>query len=106
MSFTKEKTKLAVLLAEVSAVAQYSEDNWLKLNEVTTQYSSVLNALYKKKPNVFGNLYKYNIPEIKYNKKIVKQSFSGEAQETNFTVYKESIAESIDSAMDYIDNYI
>ena len=106
MSFTKEKTKLTNILKEVAEIDNYNEESWIKITELATLYSSILNGLYKKKPNVFGNLYKYNIAEIKYNKKMVKESFSDTARQTNFIVYKDSIVESIDSAIEYIVDYI
>lgn len=87
MSFNKEKTKLANILKEIAQVENYNDENWIKITEIATLYSSILNSLYKKKPNVFGNLYKYNIAEIKYNKKMVKESFTDVAKQINFIVY-------------------
>lgn len=108
MTPTKEKNRLNMLL--VSGAYQdidvYDDKNMEILNEHYREYAAIIGVLYKKHPNVFGNLYNHQLREIKDNKMSIKKSFSELSRQENFTAYKHSIKEAVEVTVDYINDYI
>ena len=105
MSFNKEKEKLKELLSSLS-VDLYNEPEMEILNEGYKEYSTIIKVLYKKQPNIFGNLHKYDLPEIKNNKRYTKESYSEEARQKNFIVYRDSITHAVERTIEYITDYL
>jgi len=105
MIFTKEKEKLDELLISASNTDLYNESEMEILNESYKQYALVIKLLYKRNPNVFGNLYNYDLPEIKNNKRFTKESFSETARQTNFQVYRDSIIDTVEKTIQYITDF-
>lgn len=106
MSFNKEKEKLKELLLSASNVDAYDEPQMEALNTTYREYATILKLLYKKQPNVFGNLHKYELSEIKSNKRFIKDSFSEEARQNNFIVFRDSIAHAVERTIEYITDYL
>lgn len=106
MIFTKEKDKLDELLISASNIDVYNESEMEILNESYKQYSLVIKSLYKRNPNVFGNLHNYDLTEIKNNKKFTKESFSEAARQTNFLVYRDSIVDTVEKTIQYITDFV
>jgi len=105
---TKEKNKLNALLVSVAYkdIEIYDDKHMETLNDHYREYSSIINVLYRKHPNVFGNLYNHQLKEIKDNKMSIKKSSSELNRQENFTAYKESIREAVEVTVDYMNEYI
>lgn len=106
MTIGKEKVKLEKLLVSVANVKTIDEINLEIVNEGYREYAAIIKTLYTKQPNIFGNLYNYDLREIKENKKFTKESFTAKAKQTNFTVYRNSVVEAIERTMEYISSYV
>jgi len=106
MSFNKEKAKLEKLLMSVENVKTVDELNMEIINDSYREYAAIIKALYTKQPNIFGNLYNYDLREIKNNKKFTKESFTNKARQVNFVVYRDSIVQAIERTTEYITSYL
>lgn len=106
MSIGKEKVKLEKLLVSVASVKNIDELNLEIVNEGYREYAVIIKSLYNKQPNIFGNLYNYDLKEIKENKKFTKESYTAKAKQTNFTAYRDSVVEAIERTMEYISSYV
>ena len=106
MTFVKEKTKLEKLKVPVLAIQKYSDTNFDLLNESYRTYAEIIRFLYLKQPNVFGNLCKYELREIKERKKNTKESPNGPAMEQSLLAYKNAVVHAIERTLDYIADYI
>ena len=104
----KEKNKLNALLVSVAYkdIETYNDQHMDTLNEHYREYSSIISVLYNKHPNVFGNLYKHQLREIKDNKMSIKKSLSDHSRQENFTAYKQSIREAVEVTVEYMNEYI
>jgi hypothetical protein len=105
MIFNKEKVKLTNLSASIADVHLFNEENLLIVHNSFIEYAKIIRNLYKLNPNVFANLYKYDLAEIRNHKKIIKEDFSDENQKKNFLNYKNSILHAVSSAREYIVDY-
>lgn len=105
MVFNKEKNKLDNLLATLGDIRDFNEPNLAVMNDGFAEYTKVIRALYKVKPNVFANLHNYDLAEIRNYKKRLTEDYEDETQHDYFLEYKESILNAIDSATEYITDY-
>jgi hypothetical protein len=106
MSIGKERVKLEKLLVSVTSVKMIDEMNLEIVNDGYREYAAIIKTLYTKQPNIFGNLYNYDLREIKENKKFTKESYTDKARQTNFTLYRDSVVEAIERTMEYIASYV
>ena len=106
MTFVKEKARLEKLMVPILAVEKYSDTNFETLNESYRTYAEIIRILYLKQPNVFGNLCKYELKEIKERKKNMKESPSGSAMDQHLLAYKNAVVYAIERTLDYIADYI
>lgn len=106
MNYNKEKARLENLLIPIASIEQFNEENFNMVNEAYLEYSKIIRLLYNNRPNVFGNLYNYDLKEIKDNKQFIKKSFTEQAQQTNFLVFKDSIVHAVERTLAYISEYI
>ena len=106
MGLGKEKARLEKLLILVSSVEIYDETSFEVLNEALAEYSLVIRVLHKSHPNVFGNLFNYELPDIKQNKKFTKNSFSDKARQDNFIAYKDSIIHASERTIESLVEYL
>ncbi|WP_158799299.1 hypothetical protein [Pedobacter sp. L105] len=106
MVYNKEKIKLKNILNSTLSLDTFEEEQMEVLNEIFREYSTIINFLYKKHPNVFANQYKRDLQEIKENKMFTKKSYSDAARIQNFVVYKDSVAQAIESTLEYLNDYI
>ena len=106
MTFVREKTRLEKLMAPILAIDRYSDTNFEILNESYRTYAEIIRFLYLKQPNVFGNLCKYELREIKERKRNTKESPSETAMEQSLMAYKNAIVHAIERTLDYIADYI
>lgn len=91
MGYAKERGKLEKLSAQITELDNYNEKNLAILIDGHEKYSHTLRILKNKKPDIFGDLYKNELQEIKEGKKSVKESDTDNARQQNFTQYKTSI---------------
>lgn len=106
MSIGKERVKLEKLLVSVAGVKTIDELNLEIINEGYREYAAIIKNLYTKQPNIFGNLYNYDLRGIKENKKFIKESYTEKARQVNFKVYRDSVVEAIERTMEYISSYV
>jgi hypothetical protein len=105
MAFDKEKIKLENLLTRITGIRTYNDTNFEILNTAYKEYAALIRYLYGKQANIFGNLFNYELPGIKKNKKTVKESLA-EARQQNLVLYRDAIIIAVERTVDYIDNYI
>jgi len=105
MIFSKEKVKLQKISASIAAIQLFDEASLLALNDGFVEYAKIIRVLFKMKPNVFANLYNYDLAEIRNHKKTVKEDFADENQQQNFILYRNSVLHAIESANEYITDY-
>jgi hypothetical protein len=106
MIFSKEKAKLEKISLSVASVKTADELNMEIINDGYREYAAIIKALHTKQPNIFGNLYNYELREIKNNKKFTKESVSNKARQLNFVVYRDSIVHAIERTVEYMTNYL
>jgi len=106
MASSKEKIKLTRILSSLSEIDSFNEANLLIVNEGFIEYTKVIRVLFKNNPNVFANLYNYDLAEIRSYKKNVTEDFADEAQKVHFEAYKDALHHAIESAIEYITDYI
>ena len=106
MTSSKEKIKLNNVLSSLSDINSFNEANLLIVNEAFIEYAKIIRVLYKNSPNVFANLYNYDLAEIRSHKRNVKEDFSDEAQTVHFKAYRDALIHATESAIEYITDYI
>lgn len=106
MSIGKEKLKLEKLLQSLTNIDTADDSSMEIVNEGYREYATIIKFLYTRQPNIFGNLYNYELKEIKGNKKFTKESYTPKAKQTNFIVYRDSITSAIERTMEYIVSYV
>ncbi|SEB18342.1 hypothetical protein [Pedobacter hartonius] len=105
MIFSKEKVKLQKISASLAAIQLFNQVSLLVLNDGFVEYAKIIRVLFKMKPNVFANLYNYDLAEIRSHKRAVKEDFADETQQRNFILYKDAVMHAIESANEYITDY-
>ncbi|MET1055991.1 MAG: hypothetical protein ABWY16_11840 [Pedobacter sp.] len=106
MTLSKEKTKLNKLLTSLTDVSSFDQQNLLIVEEGFIEYAKIIRVLFKVSPNVFANLYNYDLAEIRSHKKKVKEDFDDEVQQAHFKAYKDALVHATESAIEYITDYI
>jgi ferritin-like protein len=106
MTSSKEKIKLNKVLSSLADVDTFNEPNLLIVNEAFIEYSKIIRVLYKNSPNVFANLYNYDLAEIRGHKRNVKEDFADEEQQSHFKAYRDALVHASESAIEYITDYI
>ncbi len=106
MGFNKEKERLQQIIERVKTADTFNEGNTQVIHDCYQEYAKVIAVLYKKHPNVFGNCYNYDRVEIRGNKKFLKESFSEQARDANFLVYRDSLINATETAIEYITDFV
>lgn len=91
MGYAKERGKLEKLLTKIVGVEAYSEKGLAVLSDGHENYSHVIRILKNKEPDLFMDLYKNELEDIKAGKKLVKESEADEARQEHFVTYKNAI---------------
>jgi hypothetical protein len=91
MGYAKERGKLEKLSAQIIGLDIYNEKNLAILIDSHEKYSHTLRILKNKNPDIFSDLYKNELQEIKEGKKAVKESGTDDARQHNFIQYKASM---------------
>ncbi|CAM3958985.1 hypothetical protein SAMN06265348_104224 [Pedobacter westerhofensis] len=106
MVLNKEKIKLNKVLSSLTDVNSFNEPNLLIVNEGFIEYAKIIRVLFKISPNVFANLYNYDLAEIRGHKRLLKEDFADEAQQAQFSLYRDSLVHATESAIEYITDYV
>lgn len=91
MGYAKERGKLEKLLLNIADITIYNEKNLAILNDCHDKFSHTIRILKNKAPDIFSDLYKIELQEVKESKKLVKESVSDEIRQSNFISYKNAI---------------
>jgi len=101
MSYNKEKLKIESLLQAIQQVPDDGAESFERLNELFLEFSKVISVLYKKQPNVFGNIYKYDHREIKAYKRQLRESIEISSP-THVGKFKNHIEDTAERTLEYI----
>jgi len=104
--FEREKKSLQALHLIAQDKKRYSAEDIETMAGVYRDYAAILTKLFKNQPNVFGNLRKYNLDEIKNHKRNIAKVESQTEKEQHFDLYQESIEHTIESTISYIEDYV
>lgn len=97
-----EKKKLERLYIKSTELTDFDEDNTAQLNEIYKDYVIIIKKLHSKEPNIFANIHKYGIAEMKIHKESIRRN----ANQENFDNFKHSIEGSMEDSMEYIKDYL
>jgi hypothetical protein len=99
MGYAKERGKLEKLLVKIEGIKIYDEKGLAILMDSHEKYSHTVRILKNKEPDIFSELYKNELEEIKEGKKTVKESDADEARQKNFIVYKDAIVRGLEKTI-------
>jgi hypothetical protein len=102
MSFGVEKKKLEILLSRSCAVSQFTNENLETINSIFNDYAQIVRKLYARNPNIFANIHKYGLAEIKDHKRLVYKT----PDQENFDNYKNYLEDSIAGSLTYINDFL
>lgn len=106
MGFSKEIAKLEEQLQLITEVKVYTDRNLELLNESHAEIRKIISLLYKKHANVFGNLYNYDLKEIRNNRKNVSLNKHNSNNQDVLMIYRNSLESVIETTIEYIAEYV
>jgi F0F1-type ATP synthase membrane subunit b/b' len=101
-----QKKKLQSLRLRSAEIQNFNQETLEIINDVFKEYCLILRRLHEKEPNIFRDFINHDITELKQHVKSAKSNISGEIQQENFSGYKDFLENSIDTAIEYITDYI
>lgn len=103
MGFNKEISKLEEQLQLITPIKVYTDRNLELLNESHAEIRKIISLLYRKHANIFGNLYNYDLKEIRNNRKNVSlNKYNNDV----LIVYIDSLKNTIERTIEYIEEYV
>ena len=102
MIFGLEKRKLQNLHVKSDALHEFDNENLDTLISIVKDYTQIVKKLHNKEPNIFGNIHKYGLAELKNHKDIIRSHASQE----NFTNFKNQVKSSIEDSLQYMQDYL
>jgi len=102
MIFGLEKKKLQNLHLKAEGLYEFDNENLEILISIVKDYTQIVKKLHSKEPNIFGNIHKYGLAELKNHKEIIRSHPSQE----NFTNFKNQVQSSIDDSLQYMQDYL
>ncbi len=106
MGFNKEKVQLDGLLQLIIKVDSYTERNIEVLHESYTEFRKIISVLHGRHTNIFGNLYNYDLKEIRNNRKKLSEDKSAEGRQKYMVIYRDSMGSAVERTIEYITEYI
>lgn len=106
MGFNKEITKLEEQLQVITGVKVYTEKNLELLNESYAEIRKIISFLYGKHANIFGNLYNYDLKEIRNNRKNISLNKQNTSNQDVLMTYRNSMENVIERTIEYIVEYL
>lgn len=101
-----QKKKLQSLRTRSGEIVQYDDTHLEMMNGIFKEYTFVIRKLYEKEPNIFRNFINHDIYELKQQIKATKAVGHPEVKTEIFIYYKNFLEQSIDTAIEYITDYI
>lgn len=101
-----QKKKLQSLRMRSGEIEQFDDAHIELLNGIFKEYMFVIRKLYEKEPNIFRKFVNHDIPELKKQIKSTKDVGHPGLRTEIFIGYKNSLEQSIDTAIAYITDYI
>ncbi|QNK63095.1 hypothetical protein H7F33_00780 [Pedobacter sp. PAMC26386] len=98
MGYAKERGKLEKLL-RIVGLNNYDEKSFAILVDSQEKYSHTVRILKNKEPELFTDLYKNELQEIKDSRKLVKEADTDEARQNNFIAYKNTILRALENTI-------
>lgn len=105
MGFNKEISKLEEQLQLITPIKVYTDRNLELLNESHAEIRKIISLLYRKHANIFGNLYNYDLKEIRNNRKNVSLNKYNDNHDV-LIVYIDSLKNTIERTIEYIEEYV
>lgn len=102
MIFGLEKKKLERLSSRIAELAELNDESLIQLNEIFKEYVQIVKKLHGKEPNIFANIHRYGLAELKG----YKEDFRKNADQQNFDGFKNAIESSIDDSLAYMTDYL
>jgi hypothetical protein len=99
MGYAKERGKLEKLITRLVGVNIYNEKSLAVLQDCHEKYSHTVRILKNKEPEIFTDLYKNELQEVKDSKKAVKEDDSIEDRQNNFLAYKDTITKALEKTI-------
>lgn len=106
MGFNKEISKLEEQLQLITPIKVYTDRNLELLNESHAEIRKIISLLYRKHANIFGNLYNYDLKEIRNNRKNVSLNKYNNDNHDVLIVYIDSLKNTIERTIEYIEEYV
>lgn len=103
MGFNKEIIKLKEQLQLITEVNVYTDGNLELLNESYTEIRKIISFLYKKHANIFGNLYNYDLKELRKNRKDISLNKNNP---DFLIIYLNSLKNATERTIEYIEEYV
>lgn len=102
MIFGVEKRKLEKLHEQVSVLSFSGEESQGLLITIFKDYVQVIKKLHSREPNIFGNIHKYGIKEMKKHKEMIRK----ESNQQNFDSFVSYMQISMEDCLDYMRDYL
>jgi len=102
MIFGLEKKKLQNLHKQSRQLSQYDNESLDTLITLFRTYTQIVKKLHSKEPNIFGNIHKYGLAELKTHKEIIKVH----ANQETFTQFTNQLQSSIEDSLQYMEDYL
>lgn len=102
MIFGLEKKKLQNLYVKSEGLHEFDNESLELLISIFKEYTQIVKKLHSKEPNIFGNIHKYGLAELKSHKEIIKSHASQE----NFTNFKKQVQSSMEDSLQYMQDYL
>jgi hypothetical protein len=99
MGYAKERGKLEKILTRLVGVNIYNEKSLAVLHDSHEKYSHTVRILKNKEPEIFTDLYKNELQEVKDGKKAIKEDDSIEDRQNNFLAYKDAVTRAIEKTI-------
>jgi hypothetical protein len=102
MVFGAEKKKLEKLYIRLQELYEFSDESNLELHDIFKYYVQTIKKLHSKEANIFANIHKYGIAQMKKHKEQLKK----EPTQESFNAFKEYMNESMEVALEYMKEYL
>ena len=101
-----EKNKLANLKEVITGIKAFNSEQTETLIQVYDQYSKILNKLYSKEANIFGNIRNHSFKETKQLRRELTKSETEEIRQESLLRFKDSLQQNIETSIDYLTEYV
>lgn len=97
-----EKKKLEKLYNRTISLSPEKDESLDHINDIYKEYVQIIKKLHAKEPNIFANLHKYGLAELKVHKEDIRKN----ANQQIFEEFKSAIESAIEDALVYMKDYL